>query len=188
MIRLNETLLSLSQCPPLETYLINQRMLLWPTYAKQMNLEIESLKKINGTFPLGGVFSSGKNFGINVKDSVVLIVGIRFIEMFNSAIVLTGEQDEEMVFSRFVFSFLFSILSVVANTLFMYSLIRLRIELDKLLIYQSEKIPDLPKRNAFLSTHYEELLQGLSVSFITFQHSRPVLIIILSIVWKINSY
>lgn len=44
------------------------------------------------------------------------------------------------------------------------SLLRLRQELDKLLLYQSSKIPDQAKQRAFLQTHYEELLAGLSVS------------------------
>lgn len=44
------------------------------------------------------------------------------------------------------------------------SLLRLRQELDKLLAYQAGKIPDQGKQRAFLQTHYEELLAGLSVS------------------------
>lgn len=124
MIRLNETLLSLSQCPPLESYLISLRLLLWPTFAKGMTVEIDSLKKINGTYPIkGGVFSGnsggvssggGKVFGTNVKDSTVLVVGVRFVEMFNAAVVLTNEVDEEMVFSRFVSLYLSHTLMVLS--------------------------------------------------------------------------
>lgn len=47
------------------------------------------------------------------------------------------------------------------------SLLRLRQELDKLLAYQAGKIPDQGKQRAFLQTHYEELLAGLSVSLLS---------------------
>lgn len=124
-----------------------------------MNVEIESLRKINGTLPSGGVFG-GKGTGINVKDSVVQIVALRYTEMFNSFVALSEDHDDEQVFSRFV-------PSVSCESLWLtlppYSLLRLRQELDTLLVYQSDKMPDLNKRRAFLSTHYEELLNGLSV-------------------------
>lgn len=42
---------------------------------------------------------------------------------------------------------------------------RLRHELDNLFTNQAEKMADPAKHSAFLSTHYEEMLQGLSVSF-----------------------
>lgn len=45
----------------------------------------------------------------------------------------------------------------------LHSLLRLRQELDKLLTFQASKISTPDKQRAFLVTHYEELLQGLSV-------------------------
>lgn len=54
-----------------------------------------------------------------------------------------------------------------------HSLLRLRQELDKLLAYQASKIPDAGKQRAFLQTHYEELLAGLSVSWPSFSRRLP---------------
>jgi len=47
-------------------------------------------------------------------------------------------------------------------------LLRLRNEVDKLLTYQASKITDPENQRAFLAAHYEELLQALSVSYISF--------------------
>jgi hypothetical protein len=105
MIRLNDSIVSSlvtsSVCLPMENHLIGLRMQLWPTFARGMNVEIESLRKINGTLPSGGVFG-GKGTGINVKDSVVQIVALRYTEMFNSFVALSEDHDDEQVFSRFV--------------------------------------------------------------------------------------
>ncbi|ORY80211.1 Sac2 family-domain-containing protein [Leucosporidium creatinivorum] len=129
-------------CPPMENHLIALRMQLYPSFAKSMNSQVESLRKINGTLPAAGVFGGGKASGTNVKDAVVQVIARRYAELFNTVVALSGEgDDEEMVFS---------------------SLLRLRQELDKLLAYQASKIPDEGKQRAFLQTHYEELLAGLS--------------------------
>lgn len=42
------------------------------------------------------------------------------------------------------------------------SLLRLRNEFDKLLVYQGDKILEDDKKKAFLSTHYDAMLQGIS--------------------------
>lgn len=106
MIRLNEgvidNLVTSSACPPMENHLIGLRLLLWPVFAKVMTVQIESVRKINGTLPSGGVFG-GKNTNVEVKDSAVQVVGMRYTELFNACVALSGEQDEEMVFSRCAF-------------------------------------------------------------------------------------
>jgi hypothetical protein len=103
MIRLNEsviaTLVDDGLCPPMENHLISCRMQLWPAFAKVMNAQVESLRKINGSLPSGGVFG-GKGTGGNVKDSVVQVITLRYTELFNTFVALSEDQDEEMVFSR----------------------------------------------------------------------------------------
>ena len=119
MIRLNEALLSAlvppttittepssstASCPPMESHLVNLRMQLYPSFAKSMSTQIDSLRKINGSMPSAGVFG-GKASGVNVKDAVVQVVAQRYAELFNTVVELSGENeseggDEEMVFSR----------------------------------------------------------------------------------------
>lgn len=124
MIRLNEALLSTlvppaalssattadvspppASCPPMENHLISLRMQLYPSFAKSMSSQIDSLRKINGSLPAAGVFGGGKASGSNVKDAVVQVIARRYAELFNTVVALSGEGegdggDEEMVFSR----------------------------------------------------------------------------------------
>jgi hypothetical protein len=46
-----------------------------------------------------------------------------------------------------------------------HSLVRLRTELEKLLMNESSKVSDPAKKSAYLVTHYEEILQELAVSY-----------------------
>lgn len=124
MIRLNEALLSTlvppaalssamtadfspspASCPPMENHLISLRIQLYPSFAKSMSSQIDSLRKINGSLPAAGVFGGGKASGLNVKDAVVQVIARRYAELFNTVVALSGEGegdggDEEMVFSR----------------------------------------------------------------------------------------
>lgn len=85
----------------MENHLISLRMQLYPAFAKSMNAQVESLRKINGTLPAAGVFGGGKSSGTNVKDAVVQVIARRYAELFNTIVALSGEgDDEEMVFSR----------------------------------------------------------------------------------------
>ncbi|KAM0754633.1 hypothetical protein T439DRAFT_321664 [Meredithblackwellia eburnea MCA 4105] len=159
MIRLNESIIALfvdqHHCPPMESHLIGLRMTLWPTFSKLMNSQIDSVRKINGS---GGSSSGGvlaKAVGAtSVKDSAVQIITLRYAELFNAFVALSGEQDEEMVFG---------------------SILRLRQELDRLLLNQASRISDPLKQKAFLATHYEELLQGLSAGLSTHPRSQTEL-------------
>lgn len=85
----------------MENHLIALRMQLYPSFAKSMNAQVDSLRKINGTLPAAGVFGGGKASGTNVKDAVVQVIARRYAELFNTVVALSGEGgDEEMVFSR----------------------------------------------------------------------------------------
>ncbi|KAK4055129.1 Vacuolar protein sorting-associated protein 52 [Microbotryomycetes sp. JL201] len=126
-------------CPPMANYLISLRMQLYPAFAKAMDSQVESLRKINGSNSSGGLFAGNK--GSSVKDSVVQVIARRYAEMFDVFVKLSEIGDEDMVFS---------------------GLLRLRFELDKLLQFQSLKIADESKRRSFLVSHYQDLLTRLS--------------------------
>ncbi|GAA5826897.1 hypothetical protein JCM11251_002147 [Rhodosporidiobolus azoricus] len=141
-------------CPSLEPYLLSIRLTLFPLFSQLMSSHADSLRKINGsttasTGVLGGMFGGGGGGGAAVKDSQVEMVVRRYAEMCGGVVALMEsgrsgegkEEDEEMVFS---------------------SILRVRTELDKLLLYQASKIPSPEKQKAFLRAHYEELLRGLS--------------------------
>lgn len=52
------------------------------------------------------------------------------------------------------------------------SILRLRNELDKLLVYQGDKIVQEDKKKAFLSTHYEAILLGIASQIGQVAHPR----------------
>ncbi|GAA5995109.1 Vps52p [Rhodotorula paludigena] len=171
----------LPPCPPLEAHLTSLRLLLFPTFSRTMSAQIDSLRRINGASTssasgVGGMLARATGAagggGGAVKDSVVQVIVARYCELFNAVVALSSlgttagagagarageaagggvgggeagaealEQADEMVFN---------------------SLLRLRQELDKLLTFQASKIATPDKQRAFLATHYEELLQGLS--------------------------
>ncbi|GAA5972391.1 hypothetical protein JCM11641_002437 [Rhodosporidiobolus odoratus] len=146
-------------CPSLEPHLLQIRLSLFPSFSKLMSSHADSLRKINGSQPssgLGGFLGGVAGGGTSVKDSQVELVVNRYVGMVNSMVALSEvksaggsaggaegqRQDEEMVFS---------------------SLLRIRQELDKLLLHQASKIREEGKQKLFLRSHYEEILQGLSV-------------------------
>lgn len=105
MIRLNEaviaSLIDERGCPAMEAYLIDIRLTLWPAFARVMDVQTESLRKVNGA---GSATSlPGRAIGTtSVKDSAVQIIALRYTELFTAFVALSGEQDEEMVFGRCV--------------------------------------------------------------------------------------
>ncbi|KAL8281183.1 hypothetical protein RQP46_006541 [Phenoliferia psychrophenolica] len=161
MIRLNEAVIGLlvdsQRCPPMEAHLLGLRMQLWPAFSKVMNAQVDSLRRINGAGAApAGAFAKAISTvasGNTVKDSAVQIIALRYTEMFNTFVALSGEQDDDMVFG---------------------SVLRIRQELDRLLVTQASKIPDTQKQRAFLATHYDELLQGLSVRPLSLPAARAV--------------
>lgn len=72
MVRMNEVVLAESQkrdCAPLETFLLGLRLMMWPIFQKEMNAQVESLKKM--------VDSTGSGFlirGTTLKDSWIQLV------------------------------------------------------------------------------------------------------------------
>ncbi|BGP36679.1 Vacuolar protein sorting-associated protein 52 [Rhodotorula kratochvilovae] len=186
MIRLNESLASVlvtspssapapstpfPPCPPLEAHLSSLRLQLLPTFSRVLSLQVDSLRRINGSPAasgggVGGMLARATGAATSaVKDSVVLVIVGRYCELFGAAVaILAGgdaqgqednpaegqaQQDEEMIFS---------------------ALLRLRQELDKLLAHQAGKIPSPEQQRAFLRAQYEELLQGLSAGLAS--HAR----------------
>lgn len=99
MVRLNEALLGAVQeegheCPPLEAHLGAVRMELYAAEARAMTAQVESVRRINGSLPAGGVFG-GKNAGVNVKDSVVQVVVLRYAQLFNAFVEMSDDEQEE---------------------------------------------------------------------------------------------
>lgn len=100
MIRLNEILISslidTQTCQPLESYLLFVRMTLWPAFVKNMHVQIESVQHLHE--------GKGTKWGGGApKDSTVQIIALRYAELFNAAVALSREQDEEIVFSKSVY-------------------------------------------------------------------------------------
>ncbi|KAM0793560.1 hypothetical protein ACM66B_000996 [Microbotryomycetes sp. NB124-2] len=86
-------------CPPMENFLVALRMQLYPSFAKSMNVQVDSLRKINGSTASSssGLFAVGGKG--SVKDSVVQVIVKRYAEMFDVFIRLSEVGDEDMVFS-----------------------------------------------------------------------------------------
>lgn len=85
----------------MDTHLITLRMQLYPAFVKSMDVQIESLRKINGTHAssgVAGVFGAALG-GSSVKDSMVQVITRRYAELFNVFVRLSEQGDEEMVFS-----------------------------------------------------------------------------------------
>ncbi|KAH8929151.1 Vps52/Sac2 [Atractiella rhizophila] len=142
MIRLNdeiyEELIDGGRCPAMENYLVSLRLRLWPLFQKEMNAEIDAVRKINGSVQTSGGLFGGRSSTVNVKESQVQQVCRKYAAMFNAIIGLSEEKEDDMVFS---------------------SLLRLRIEIEKLLTLQSTKQTDA---SAYLASSYEGMVGALS--------------------------
>ncbi|GAA6058538.1 hypothetical protein JCM10212_006977 [Sporobolomyces blumeae] len=149
MIRLNSALLAstVPRCPPLEAHLYSVRILLWPLYTRAVDQQTESLRKINGSTASSGGGMLGRLAGGGgptvVKDSTVQLIVERYIEWFKAVVEMSRERSEE---DKSVF----------------HPFLRLRQELDRLLVFQASRIPDSAKQTAFLRAGYQELVSGLS--------------------------
>ncbi|GAA5932560.1 hypothetical protein JCM3775_005959 [Rhodotorula graminis] len=172
-------------CPPLETHLSAVRLSLLQTFARALSAQVDSLRRINGSpapasaSGMGGLLAraTGAAGPSAVKDSVVAVIVGRYCELFNAAVALLAQgQDEDGVpMGEAVRRGLeegaprerdpADEVKVQAaqdeNTVFS-ALLRLRQELDKLIAFQASKIPDPVKAQAFLRAQCDELLQGLS--------------------------
>ncbi|KDE05415.1 hypothetical protein MVLG_04210 [Microbotryum lychnidis-dioicae p1A1 Lamole] len=158
-------------CPAMETHLISIRMQLWPLFISSMENELDSIKAINGsgsgtTSSMASMFGTmtGGRTGGAVKDSVVRIIIKRYAEMFNAVLELVvgtcttskattlmeGSDDPTRVQTSGPIGE--DQLPVVFD-----HLIKLRNEVDKLLVHQADKIQDPDKRGLFLKAHYQEI-------------------------------
>ncbi|CAE6369486.1 unnamed protein product [Rhizoctonia solani] len=138
MIRLNENVYLEAErrgCGPLETFLLGQRLTMWPLFQKDMGVQVDSLKKLAENAVGGYLSRSG------IKDSAVQVIINRYASLFIACVRLSSEGDETMLFSN---------------------VLRLRQELAKLIINQSKKIKDSAQSSTYLSTTYELLLSRLS--------------------------
>jgi hypothetical protein len=71
MIRLNENVYLEAErrsCGPLETFLLGQRLAMWPLFQKDMGAQVDSLKKLADNAVGGYLSRSG------IKDSAVQVV------------------------------------------------------------------------------------------------------------------
>ena len=78
MIRLLENVhreVQQRDCPPLESFTLGLRLTVWPTFQKEMNAHVESVKKLADGASDGG-FLSGKP---TVKDATVHSVSVSYL-------------------------------------------------------------------------------------------------------------
>ncbi|KAG6833901.1 hypothetical protein H0H87_007912 [Tephrocybe sp. NHM501043] len=141
MIRLMEDVVLEVQkrnCPPVEFYVFGLRLQMWPVFQKVMAENTEALKKLaeGGS---SGYFSRAAA----TTDSGVASICKRYTVLFNSFIQLTKQEEETMIFSN---------------------LLRLRQELSKLILRHTNSITDVVAKATALSSIYESLLHGSSVS------------------------
>ncbi|KAF8607741.1 hypothetical protein BDV93DRAFT_603525 [Ceratobasidium sp. AG-I] len=138
MIRVNENVYLEAEkrgCGPLETFLLGQRLAMWPLFQKDMGMQVESLKKLAES-AVGGLLSRS-----GIKDSAVQVIINRYASLFSACVFLSSEGDETMLFSN---------------------VLRLRQELAKLIVNQAKRIKDPAQSSTYLSTTYELLLSRLS--------------------------
>ncbi|KAL7422535.1 Vacuolar protein sorting-associated protein 52 [Cryptotrichosporon argae] len=140
LIRLNDAVLATADArgtTPLMPYLTGWKMALWPAYRKEMDRQVDSVKRLADEAEgkgLAGVFGKG------VKDGVVGQVAVRYAGLYGCVVALADEAEEAMLFS---------------------STSRLRAELHRLITAQAAKIKDAAQRNSFLSATGESVVREL---------------------------
>lgn len=140
MIRLAECILGEVQkrgCIPLETFLLGLRLKFWPIFQNIMNGQVDNLKRMADNAGTAG-FLSGRT---GVRDETIHKVVRRYAMIFVSFVYLTENEEETMIFSN---------------------LLRLRTELNRLIVAQSSKLKDPGQAAAYQSNIFEILLQIIS--------------------------
>ncbi|KAH9938264.1 Sac2 family-domain-containing protein [Fomitopsis serialis] len=141
MIRLTEDVMAELQkrnCGPLETFIFSIRLQMWPVFQKAMGEHIDSVKRL-----AEGTTSSLFRRGTVTTDLAVANICRRYVVLFNSFIALTDQAEETMIFSN---------------------LMRLRLELSKLIASHTDKISDPVAKASAQIALYDMLLQDLSSS------------------------
>ncbi|KZT53296.1 vacuolar sorting protein [Calocera cornea HHB12733] len=136
MMRLNENVLVEIQkraCTPFESFVVELRLSMWPIFQKEMNTQIESLKKL-----LEGA-SGGLLTKSTLKDSVVERVSRAYGTLFAAFISLSEPSEEAMLFSN---------------------LGRMRPEIAQIIITHGNKIKDSRQQAVYLSMAYENVLHS----------------------------
>jgi vacuolar protein sorting-associated protein 52 len=105
MIRLNDAVLAELEsrgCTPLEAFVISQRLSLWPSFQKQMGLNLESLKKLADLAGAGsGLLGLAKSGG-GVKDNLVAHVHLnRFLLRLRGSASFLTDSASSLSFSPF---------------------------------------------------------------------------------------
>jgi hypothetical protein len=74
------------------------KLSLWPIFQKDMDAQIESVKKLADT-AVGGGF--GSLLSKPVKDATVRQVSERYAEFFSFIVALSEDEEEGMIFTRY---------------------------------------------------------------------------------------
>lgn len=75
------------------------KLSMWPIFQKEMNAQVDSVKKLADA-AVGGGFGAMLNKG--PRDSAVRQVCERYAEFFSYVVALSSDEDEAMVFTRYV--------------------------------------------------------------------------------------
>jgi len=143
MIRLTEEVMSEIQkrgCQPLEFFVFDLRLQMWPLFQRAMTDHVEGLKKA-AEGAGGGYF---RRAAITTSDGALATICKRYVVLFLCLVILTGHNEETMIFSN---------------------LLRLRQELTRLTEAHTAKLSEASARAKARSAIYEELLQGLTRAF-----------------------
>lgn len=114
MVRLTEAVtaeVQKRQCSPLETFFFTMRLQLWPVFQKVVSEHCDSLKKLSDR--PSGYFnkapSTTDEMVINASIGVLTLAASspshlqickRYINLFQSLVLLTEQSEETMIFSK----------------------------------------------------------------------------------------
>ena len=100
IIRFNDRLIEVCDSRgtlPLKTFLMAQKLAMWPIYRKEMDQHVDSLKRLADD-------AEGKGLagfvGRGVKDGAVRQVASRYATLFTCVTALSEDAEEAMMFSR----------------------------------------------------------------------------------------
>ena len=80
--------------PIMESHLMGLKIQFWPLFQKEMNSQIDSVKKCGEST---GVFG-GKSSGL--KEPVLQAVMAGYVKLFNSLVALSEESEEDNMVNR----------------------------------------------------------------------------------------
>jgi hypothetical protein len=102
MIRLAEETMAEAAtrgCGPLERAIFGWRLQMWPMFQRSMTEHVDAVKKlVDGSAGVGGFFSRSTA----VTDASLADICQKYIAIFASMIALTAQEEETMIFSKYV--------------------------------------------------------------------------------------